>query len=289
MPKSLLAELTATDVMNAEGPQGRTNVTVTVSGATGRLAVQNAEGTARSVHLFAVRDASDLGVGDTDGLSAEQARHVLALSCSLANYRVLFSTAQPDRVGPAVLIAPHQEPTASASDSTGNIVIQAPALHVSVAAHSPGVTLGFGITLDEVEVLSVARRLLAFRPFVRTPRARRDRNVLDAIDAYAMAAEAATPSTRLAALCPALEKAVNAALPPNQRDPSRCCFAAAAEKLTGVAAERIGQAWELNARLKHRQRDEDDAHRLEVLVSDLAHLLLDLKRAADAAIRARLP
>lgn len=102
------------------------------------------------------------------------------------------------------------------------------------------------LTLDEVEVLNVINRLLAFKVFDATNRSVLELNVLESIKRYRQALMAADGLSCYQSLFNALEKAVNA---DNPKDGE--AFDHKASTLTPLAQTDIKIIREFNNRVKH--------------------------------------
>ena len=289
MAVSLTVTLTAADVLNPATPSDRTVLDLAIANSTGRLRVQNQEGIARSVHHFTVADATDVGYQGTWKLDKDQAATVLALSCSLANPRALFSTLQPDRV-PAPIVEHHaQEPVLEVVETPEGICLtQDRPLSLRLEVHALTVLISHKLELDEGQVLDVASSLLSLRPFDKASRSLRDSNILDAIEAYRRAADCSDAVSCFQSLYMALEKAVKADIMKPAPEPTGCAFDAVAGGLTGMPQAGLKDARLLNDRLKHISRKPKDASELDALKNRLPQLTSDLKRAVDAALQKRI-
>jgi hypothetical protein len=276
----LTIELTAALVNNPATPSARTKVEITLENSTGRLSVEDCEGSPRSVHRFTVRDANDLGCGGVYNFTMEQARSVLAISCSLTNPRILFSPLQP-----------HQLP---ATLKLGKVpskdeVINTPGKHITIITeplHIPeSVSMLFGtkLSLDEAQILNVANRLLKARVFDTTNRSLLELNVLESIRRYQEAPMSADGLSCYESLYNAFEKAVNA-----DTDRKDKTFDAAASASTGLTQADIESLRHFNNRVKHALRNKKDFAELKAGESQFAQMALNLKRAADGAILSRI-
>jgi len=291
MSGSITVELTAAVVGNPASQQCRTAVELAIRDSSGRIAVSSREGDARSLHAFQLAHATDIGVGPPCQLTPEQAGRILALACSLTDFDVLFSSLQPIRTNPPEFVARPSTPVVRAPEVTDTGAVRSLAVEdvLSIGLReTAAVVIRSSVVLNEAEVLNLAAKLLALRPFDRRSRTRRDANVIDALDAYGRAADATDLSACLQVLYVALEKAVNAEVPSSHRDPTGPSFDAAAAKLTGLAPTRVERARQLNDRLKHRRRNSSDTAKVGALMPALPEIVRDIKLGAGRAIKGRL-
>lgn len=185
----LIVKLTAALVDNPATPSTFTKIEITLENSTGRLSVEDCEGSPRSVHRFTVRDAIDLGCRGVHSLTEKQAEFVLATSCSLKNPHVLFSTLQPNQFSPS--LKPGKEPSKVeiVDTPTGKHVTITGMLRPTGSLRSK--LLGIKLSLDEAQVLNVANSLLVYRIFDKTNRSRLELNVLESIKQYGEAPKSA--------------------------------------------------------------------------------------------------
>lgn len=278
---TLTVELTAALVDNPATPSARTKVEVSLSNSSGRLSVENCEGSPRSVHRFTVKDALDVGVGGVHDLTADQAGLILTISCSITNPRILFSPLQPNQLSISLKKSAEVPSKAQVVDTpTGKQVTMTATVHV---ISNVSTLLGTKLTLDEVEVLNVINRLLAFKVFDTTNRGVLELNVLESIKRYRQALMAADGLSCYQSLFNALEKAVNA---DNQKDGE--AFDYKASTLTPLAQTDIKVIREFNNRVKHVLRKKGDFDTLKAGEAQLAQLARNLKKAADCAILSRI-
>ena len=277
----LVVKLTAALVDNPATPSTFTKIKITLENSTGRLSVEDCEGSPRSVHRFTVRDAIDLGCGGVHRLTEKQAELVLAISCSLKNPHVLFSTLQPNQFSPS--LKPGKEP------SKVEIVNTPTRKHVTITSMLRPIgnlrskLLGIKLSLDEAQVLNVANSLLAYRIFDETNRSRLELNVLGSIKQYGEAPKSAEGLSCYMSLYSAFEKAINADT--NRTDIS---FDAAASASTGLTEADIERLRHFNNRVKHASRNEEDVVRLKAGEAQLAQMTCTLKKATDGAILSRI-
>jgi hypothetical protein len=277
----LIIKLTAAFVDYPATPSARTKVEITLENSTGRLSVKDCEGSPRSVHQFTVRDAIDLGCKGVHRLTEKQAELVLAISCSLKNPHVLFSTLQPNQFSPS--LKPGKEPSKKVEIvGTPTRKHIAPAERVGLA-DSVSMLLTNKLNLDEAQVLNVANSLLAYRIFDETNRSRLELNVLGSIKQYGEAPRSAEGLSCYMSLYSAFEKAINADTNRTNRS-----FDAAASASTGLTEADIERLRHFNNRVKHASRNEEDVVRLKAGEARLGQLALNLKKAADSAILSRI-
>jgi len=277
----LIVELTAALVDNPATPTMRTKVELTLSNSSGRLSVENCEGSPRSVHRFTVKDAADVGVGNSYDLTAEQGGLILATSCSLTNPRIIFSLLQPDQF-PVSLKKSGKEPSkAIATDTpTGKQVIVTETIGITATV---SVLLGTKLTLDEAKVFDIVNRLLTLKVFSTTGRSLSELNVLESIRRYREAMMAADGLSCYQSLYNALEKAVNADKEFNGDD-----FDRQTATLTALTQLDIKNIREFNNRVKHALRKKDHLATLQAGETQLPQLARNLKKAADSAILSRI-
>lgn len=277
----LIVKLTAALIDNPATPSACTKVEITLENSTGRLSVEDCEGSPRSVHRFTVRDAIDLGCEGVHNLSVEQAAFVLATSCSLTNPRILFSPLQPHQL-PASL-KPGKVPSKKVEivdTSTGKHVTITETLRLR---DTLSMLLGTKLSLDEAQVLNVANSLLTARIFDTANRSLLELNVLESIKRYREALMSAEGLSCYKSLYNAFEKAVNA-----DTDRKGKSFDTAASASTGLTGADIESLRRFNNRIKHVLCNKNDFSELKAGEAQLAQLALNLKRAADSAILSRI-
>jgi len=278
----LIVKLTAALVKYPITPSRCTKAEITLENSTGRLSVEDCEESPRSVHKFTVRDAIDLGCGDVHNLTVKQAAFVLAISCSLTNPSILFSSLQPHQLPPASLESGKMQSAKVEIVDTPTGKYIAPAETISIAV-TERMLLGIKLSLDEAQVLNVANSLLTYRIFDKTNRSRLELNVLESIKRYGEALMSAEGLSCYMSLYSAFEKAINA-------DTNRTgdIFDAAASALTELTCADIESLRRFNNRIKHALRNRNDISELKAGEAQFAQLALNLKRAADRAILSRI-
>ena len=277
----LIIKLTAALIDYPATPSVCTKVKITLKNSTGRLGVEDCEGSPRSVHQFTVRDAVDLGCKGVHNLTKEQAAIVLAISSSLMDPRIFFSPLQPQQF--PVSLKPDKVPSKKVEivdTPTGKHVAPQETVHM---ADSVSMLLTNKLNLDEAQVLNVANSLLTYRIFDKTNRSRLESNVLESIKLYGKAPGSAEGLTCYMSLYSAFEKAVNADIDPTGRS-----FDAVASALTGLTVEDIEKLRQFNNRVKHASRNEEEVVKLKAGEAQLGQLALNLKKAADSAILSRI-
>jgi hypothetical protein len=281
MMDTLTVELTAALVDNQATPSARTKVEITLSNSSGRISVENCEGSPRSLHRFIVRDAQDVGVGAVHNLTAEQAGFILATSCSITNPRILFSTLQPDQLSVSLKKSAEVPSKAQVVDTpTGKQVTMTATVHV---ISNISTLLGTKLTLDEVAVFNVINRLLAFKIFDTTNRSILEQNVSESIKSYRQALMAADRLSCYQSLFNALEKAINA-----DQELKGEAFDRKTSTLTSLTQTEVKDIREFNNRVKHVLRKKSDFAALKTGEAQLAQLARNLKKAADNAILSRI-
>lgn len=277
----LIVKLTAALIDNPATPSACTKVEITLENSTGRLSVEDCEGSPRSVHRFTVRDAIDLGCEGVHNLSVEQAAFVLATSCSLTNPRILFSPLQPHQLPASLKPGKVPSKVEIVDTPTGKHVTITRMLRPTGSLRSK--LLGIKLRLDEAQVLNVANSLLTYRIFDKTNRSRLELNVLESIKRYGEAPKSAEGLSCYMSLYSAFEKAINA-------DTNRTgeSFDAAASASTGLTQADIERLRHFNNRVKHAFRNEEDLAKLKAGEAQLAQLTCNLKGAADGAILSRI-
>jgi len=277
----LIVKLTAALVAYPITPSRCTKVEITLKNSTGRLSVEDCEGSPRSVHQFTVRDAIDLGREGVYNLTVEQAAFVLAISCSLMDPRIFFSPLQPQQLPVSLELGKIPSAKVEIVDTpTGKYI--APAETISIAV-TERMLLGIKLSLDEAQVLNVANSLLTYRIFDKTNRSRLELNVLESIKRYGEALMSAEGLSCYMSLYSAFEKAINA-------DTNRTgdIFDAAASALPELTCADIERLRLFNNRIKHTLRNGNDFSVLTAGEAQLAQLALNLKRATDNAILPRI-
>jgi hypothetical protein len=253
---TLKVDLTSILVDNPSIYSTCTKVDLILEFAEQALSVENLEGGPRSLHRFRVSDASDLGCGGEHALTAHQSSLVLAMACSLANTRLLFSPLQPRQL--------------------------LTSLGTSKVAEMVGVVIDIGVTLDANEILSLVDKLLKLRIFNRGNRAVLEQNVVEAIWAYWEAMKSIDGLTCYSHLYDAFNKAVNA-----DRGHRGKTFETVASNMTGLSVSDIKKLKEFDDRVRHVLRSKGDFKSLEAGETRLGQKALVLKKAADSAILSR--
>lgn len=277
---TLTVELTAALVDNPATPSARTKVEITLENSVGRLSVEDCEGSPRSVHRFTVRDAIDLGCGGIHNLTTDQAGLVLATSCSLTNPRILFSPLQPRQLPASLKLGKVPSKVEVVDTPTGKHITVTETVRVRASVST---LLETKLSLDEVQVLNVANRLLTARVFDTTNRSLLELNVLESIKGYREALMSADGLSCYKSLYNAFEKAVNV-----DTDRKGKTFDAAASTLTRLTEADIESLRLFSNRVKHALRNKKDFAELKAGEAQLAQLALNLKRAADCAILSRI-
>jgi hypothetical protein len=253
---TLKIDLTSILVDNPSIYSTCTKVDLVLECAGQALSVENLEGGPRSLHRFRVSDASDLGCGGEHALTAHQSSLVLAIACSLANTRLLFSPLQPRQ-----LLA---------------------SLGTSKVAEMVGVVIDIGVTVDANEILSLIDKLLKLRIFDRGQRFVLGQNVVEAIWAYWKAMKSIDGLTCYSHLYDAFAKAVNA-----DRGRRGKTFETVASNMTGLSVSDIQKLKEFDDRVKHVLQSKGDFKSLEAGETRLGQKAIVLKKAADSAILSR--
>jgi len=284
----LIVELTGAHIENAATPRDRTSVRVTIENSTGRLSVENREGSPWSVHRFTVREAADLGVGGTYNLNPEEAARVLAVSCSLANRHILFSFPPLQARGDFAWLERAEAPSIPEifeTDRGSAINLQETLRHTGSAE----TVLISPCKLDEARVFDIAGKLLGTRMFDKANRSLwqldvPQLNILDSIESYIEALRHPDGLSCYESLYIAFEKAVNA----DARNRTGEDLDREAQRVTLLAETDIRCLRKMNDRVKHALRNREDIGTLKSLKAQLPQLRLQLKQAADHAILARI-
>jgi len=277
---SLRIELAAIVIDNQPGPFAGTKVAIALEDSIGRLGVEDFEGHPVSVHSFLVRDAVDLGVGDPHNLETEKAGEVLAIACSLANPRILFSSSQPTQLSSSIELPPPPTKVEVIDTPTGKGVNIIETLAVSATLRTQ---VGTSITLNEARVLDVASRLLRFRIFELACRTLQEQNIIEAIKSYGEAMKSARSVAWIAFLYAALEKAVNMRSEWDGPD-----FDREAAQLVQMNKTEIEEVRRFENRNKHALRSGADLATLQAGEARLPQIAMNLKKAADLAILQRI-
>ena len=277
---TLFIELSAALIDNPATPDHRTKVEITLENASDSLEIENQERSPRSVHKFTLKDPHYLGYGSAYNLTIEQAALILALSCSLANHRILFTPLQPNLLASSIK---YEEipPKIEVVDAPGKKSITITEKIGLVESFST--VLGTKLSLDESLLLNVANRLLVYRIFDTSNRDLKDLNVLEAIKRYRDALMAAEGISCYSFLYSAFEKAINADKGRKKKD-----FDKAASAVTGLSENDLEDLRLFNNRIKHALRNHADFATLRAGESRLAALSRNLKKATDKAILYRI-
>jgi hypothetical protein len=238
------------------------------------LSVENLEGGSRSLHRFSATNANALGCGEeVHQLTAHQSSLVLAIACSLANPRVLFSPLQPHEL--LISLGSIKTPSTERSVTSANLT-------ESGIAEKIGVAIGIELAMDVTEILSLVDKLLMLRLFDRGKRTIVEHNILGAIFTYWEALKSTDGLTCYQFLYSAFEKAVNA-------DKGRRgeAFEAIASNMTGLNVADIRKLKEFDNHVKQIMHSKGDFNLLEAGETRLAQKALVLKKAADSAILSR--
>jgi hypothetical protein len=277
----LIVKLTAALVDNSATPSTRTKVEIILKNSTGRLNLKDCEGSPRSIHQFTVRDSIDLGCKGLHNLTKEQAAIVLAISCSLSNSRILFSPLQPNQL--PVSLKPGKVPSKKNEITDTPTVKRITFTETIHLADSVSMLLINKLNLDETQVLNVANRLLTYNIFDKTNRSCLNLNVIESINRYIEAPKSTELLSCYMSLYSAFEKAVNADIDRTGRS-----FDIAASSLTGLMEADIERLRLFNNRIKHSLRNSNDISELKAGETQLAQLIINLKKAADSAILLRI-
>lgn len=277
---TLIVELTAAFVDNPATPLHKTEVEIILIHSKGYLNIQNIKGVPRSVHRFVVKDAATFGYGAPYHLTKEQTGLILAMACSLANPRILFSPIQPNQ--PPISLKLQKIPTKveviDTLDEKSVTVIET--IYIEEKWSS---LLKAKLNLDEFQILNVASRLLKFKVFDTTNRSLLELNVVEAIKRYREALMSVEGLACYNSLYMAFEKAVNA-----DKDRKNTDFDVFAYTLTGLPQTEVRKLRTFNNRVKHTLRNKKDFNLLKTGEAQLGPLARNLKKAADNAILARI-
>jgi len=277
---TLFIELSAALIDNPATPDHRTKVEITLENASDNLEIENQEGSPRSVHKFTLKDPSLFGYGSPQNLSVDDVAFLFAISCSLANPRILFSPLQPNLLAPSIEF--EEIPTkVEMIEKPGELNIAV--TDVIRTTEHVSTVLGTKFSLDEITLLNIVDKLLAYRIFDIANRNLLELNVLDAINRYRDALMTAEGVSCYCFLFNAFEKAINADIERKDKD-----FDKAASLATGLLETEIEELRKFNNRIKHPLRNYADFATLQAGESRLAELSRNLKKAADSAILSRV-
>ena len=237
------------------------------------LSVENLEGEPRSLQRFNITNVNAFGCGEPYQLTPHQSSLVLAIACSLANPRVLFSPLQPHELSTS--LGSIKKPSTERSFTKVNLA-------ESRIAEKAGVAIGIELTMDVTEILSLVDKLLMFRLFDRGRRTIVEHNVLGAIFMYWEAMKSTDGLTCYEFLYGAFEKAVSA-----DRRLRGEAFEAIASNMTGLSASDIRKLKEFDNHVKQVIHSKGNFNLLEAGETNLAQKALVLKKAADSAILSR--
>ena len=253
---TLKIDLTSILVDNPSIFSACTKVDLVLEYAGQALSVENLDGGPRSLHRFNVNDASDLGCGGEHALTAHQSSLILAMACSLANGRLLFSPLQQRQL--------------------------LTSLGTSKAAEMLGVVIDIGVTIDANEIMSLVDKLLMLRIFDCGKRTPLELNVIGAIFTYWGGLKSIDGLTCYSHLYDAFTKAVNA-------DKGRRgeTFESVASNMTGLSVSDIRKLKEFDDRVRHVLQSKGDFKSLEASEARLGQKAFVLKKAADSAILSR--
>lgn len=271
---TLTVDLTAILVDNPSIFSVRTKVNLVLENTGRGLTVENLEVSPRSAHRFNASNAGDLGCGETYYLTAHQSSFVLAIACSLANPRVLFSPLRPYE-----LLASLESRKSPSADRSVTNAIQT----VGGITETIGVAIGIELAMDVTEVLSLADRLLQLRLFDRGKRSPLEHNVFGAIFTYWEALKSTDGLNCYKRLYDAFEKAVNA-----DRGRRGEAFEAIASNMVGLSVTDIRKLQDFDGRVKHVLKSQGAFNLLEVGETKLGQKALVLKKAADSALLSRI-
>jgi hypothetical protein len=254
---TLIVDLTSIPVDNPSIFSACTKVDLVLESAGQALTVENLNGGPRSLHRFKVSDASDLGCGGEHALTAHQSSIILAIACSLANTRLLFSPLQPRQL----------------LNSMGT----------SKPAEMVGVVIGIGVNMNASEILTLVNRLLKLRIFDCGKRSALEQNIVGAIFAYRETLKSIDGLTCYSHLYDAFTKAVNA-----DKGRGGETFESAASNMTGLNVSDIQKLKEFDDRVRQVLQSKGDFKSLEAGETRLGQKALVLKKAADSAILSRI-
>lgn len=277
---TLIIELSAALIDNPATPDHRTKVEITLENPQNSIEVENKEGSPRSVHKFTLKDPQRFGYGSPQNLTIDEIGILLAISCSLANSRILFSPLQPFLLAHSInyeKIPTKTEVIEKPSES--NITVTEA---IRLIAHVSTV-LGTKLKLDEKTILNIVNKLIAFRIFDTTNRNLLELNILEAVKRYGDALMAAQSLSCFSFLYSAFEKAINADEDRKDKD-----FDKAASGVLNVPEIQIEELRKFNNRIKHALRNNNDLTTLKAGESKLAELSKNLKNAADKSILSRI-
>jgi hypothetical protein len=276
----LIIELSAVLIDNPATPDHKTKVEITLENPSNSMEIEDKEGSPRSVHKFTLKDPSRFGYGSPQNFSADDIAFMLAISCSLANPRIVFSPLQPYLLSHSIKF--EEIPTKIETiEKPGELNIAVTeVIRVTDRFFS---VLGTKLNLDERAILSIVNKLLAYRIFDATNRSFLELNVLEALKRYRDALMAAEGMSCYISLFNAFEKAINA-----DEDRKGNEFDQEASQVTGLLETEIEELRKFNNRIKHALRNHADFATLKAGESKLAELSRNLKKAADKAILSRV-
>jgi hypothetical protein len=268
---TLTIDLTAILVDNPSISSVRTKVDLVLEDVGRGLSVENLEGGPRSLHRFNVTDVNALGCNETYQLNAHQSSIIVAIACSMANTRVLFSPLQPHELLASVRATKQSPEENLGTNLTGTGI-----------AKTTGVAICVELAMDVTEILSLVDKLLLLRPFDRGKRTIVEHNILGAIFTYWEALKSTNGLTCYEFLYSAFQKAINA-------DKGRRgeAFEAIASNMTDLSVSDIRKLKEFDNQVKQVIHSKGDFNLLEAGETMLAQKALVLKKAADSAILSR--
>lgn len=270
---TLTIDLTAVLVDNPSISSVRTKVDLVLEDVGRGLTVQNLEGGPRSLHRFNGTNVNALGCNETYQLNAHQSSIILAIACSMANPRVLFSPLQPQELITSI--------RSKKQSSIENLGTNADLIGTGIA-QTTGVAICVELTMDVTEILNLVDKLLLLRPFDRGKRTIVEHNILGAIFTYWEALKSTNGLTCYEFLYSTFEKAINA-------DKGRRgeAFEAIASNMTDLSVSDIRKLKEFDNHVKQVIHSKGDFNLLEASETGLAQKALALKKAADSAILSR--
>lgn len=280
--ETLIVNLSAVFVDNPVGPSASTKVEILLENSSGTISIEDREEGSRSTHKFTIKNASILGLGDNYNLAPEQACHILALSCSLVNPRILFTPIQVQFLSTAVDsgTTPTPQPTVEAEADNHLKVTVSEGIRIT---ESVSTKLGTKIRLDEVQVLLIASKLLSFNIFDSNNRNLQELNVIEAVKRYKEAMMSVDGIACYCSLFQAFEKAINA-----DQERKDKAFDLAASSLAGLQDSEVANLRLFYNRIKHALRNPNDLAKLKSSESKFGELARTLKKATDKAILARI-
>jgi hypothetical protein len=276
--RSAVIDLSALLVDNQARPRARTRVVVTIENSNGVLSVEDFQHEPRSLHRFTISNASLLGYTGKGDLSEEHIT-ILALTCSLANPRVVFSPIHHQFLTSTLSNTADDEELAEVKDDdTAHLVVR---LTIRAGVDT---LLTSQITIDEQQFLSIASDLVRLK--LSEPMhtgANRRANVRQAVLSYREATMSDDPIARYKGFYAALEKAIN-----SDRDRSGSVFDTQAAAETGLSARKISEMRAFYNRVKHPSFSSGQWRELTEGNKRMWEFQTMVKQAADAVLQAKI-